>query len=484
MIRELTFYLGISLFFLCGCTPKSNNIPHPNQQSTFLVGGIQISEASNKRWICTLKEIGMNTIAVTDYALNAEWDKQWFHCRMSEGDWSLSAANKDCKTQFISPFLLDEIATAKSKGFNVVFIPRVALEHYFKANQFLWHGMIMPETDSMVVEWFKYYGRFVVNWAKVCEKYQVDVMAIGSELRMLSATLPISKLPVLEAYYLNPAKQRTYIEDRLIFKDKIAANHLWSKGTENYKNLEDYLKDEVKAKVKWAKQVTFQDAENPVERINQRRQLLLGEWYKLIKKVRKVYSGKLTYAANFDNYQNVGFWNKLDYIGINAYFGLQEATSETPQTALYPTFKKSWKTVFKDIQDFQQTQNIVNKKVIFTELGYINRENCTMMPWKGEGFSIVNQDNIKKLYIWKEENINEAERALAVKALQDVHFKMENSPLKGILYWKLTTQPYHLPHEPFALNIKRWNPDPIQKALVSFLPHRKKQFWEGDDFCN
>ena len=68
--------------------------------------------------------------------------------------------------------------------------------------------------------------------------------------------------------------------------------------------MKHYLEDEVAAKAKWAKQVAFQDDADPIRRINQRRSLLLKEWKKLIAKVRKVYSGKLTYAANFDNYQH------------------------------------------------------------------------------------------------------------------------------------------------------------------------------------
>ena len=45
-------------------------------------------------------------------------------------------------------------------------------------------------------------------------------------------------------------------------------------------------------------------------------------WKGLIAKVRLVYSGKLTYAANWDEYPRVPFWQDLDYIGIDAYFPL------------------------------------------------------------------------------------------------------------------------------------------------------------------
>lgn len=42
----------------------------------------------------------------------------------------------------------------------------------------------------------------------------------------------------------------------------------------------------------------------------------------LINKIRNVYSGKLTYAANWDEFKRVPFWQSLDFIGIDAYFPL------------------------------------------------------------------------------------------------------------------------------------------------------------------
>jgi len=45
---------------------------------------------------------------------------------------------------------------------------------------------------------------------------------------------------------------------------------------------------------------------------------------KLIKKIREVYRGKLTYAAEGINAKNIEFWDALDYIGIDAYFALTD----------------------------------------------------------------------------------------------------------------------------------------------------------------
>jgi hypothetical protein len=43
------------------------------------------------------------------------------------------------------------------------------------------------------------------------------------------------------------------------------------------------------------------------------------EWRALIAKVRKVYSGKITYQAHVTEYSKVKFWDTLDYIGMNGY---------------------------------------------------------------------------------------------------------------------------------------------------------------------
>ena len=45
-------------------------------------------------------------------------------------------------------------------------------------------------------------------------------------------------------------------------------------------------------------------------------------WRDLIKSVRSVYNGKLTYAAEGLKAENISFWDDLDYIGIDAYFPL------------------------------------------------------------------------------------------------------------------------------------------------------------------
>jgi hypothetical protein len=96
-------------------------------------------------------------------------------------------------------------------------------------------------------------------------------------------------------------------------------------------------------------------------------------WIQLIQKIKKTYSGKLTYAANWDSFETIPFWNELDYIGIDAYFPL--SVEETPSIK---ALNESWK---KHIVKIKTVQQKINKKILFTEFGYRNSNKAAEAPW-------------------------------------------------------------------------------------------------------
>lgn len=100
-------------------------------------------------------------------------------------------------------------------------------------------------------------------------------------------------------------------------------------------------------------------------------------WRGLIKEVREIYSGPITYAANWDSYDKISFWDELDYIGIDAYFPLGDYQ--------LPTVDQSIEDWQKHKHQIQKLQRSVNKKVIFTEWGYESEEFAGKMPWKSNG---------------------------------------------------------------------------------------------------
>ena len=98
-------------------------------------------------------------------------------------------------------------------------------------------------------------------------------------------------------------------------------------------------------------------------------------WRQLIAKIREVYSGELTYAANFSGeYEEIGFWDKLDYIGVQAYFSLTEN-----EEASLEELKKGWKNPLTDLENFSRK---FDKPVLFTEVGYKSTKDSGKTPWE------------------------------------------------------------------------------------------------------
>ncbi|MDD3088613.1 MAG: hypothetical protein PHT95_01525 [Candidatus Omnitrophica bacterium] len=97
-------------------------------------------------------------------------------------------------------------------------------------------------------------------------------------------------------------------------------------------------------------------------------------WSDLIKKVRQKYNGLLTYAAHWDRYQDIRFWDQLDYVGINAYFPLTEDLSPS-----YQEMKDGWKKWLVEIEEFQERANM---PIIFPECGCNSADGAAIRPWE------------------------------------------------------------------------------------------------------
>ena len=94
------------------------------------------------------------------------------------------------------------------------------------------------------------------------------------------------------------------------------------------------------------------------------------------------YSGQLTYAANWNaisqnvgGYQNVPWWNQLDYIGIDAYFPI--ATQNDTTLAGLTT---AWQNRANAIESWRTSRALTNKQVLFTEVGYQSADGSAQSP--------------------------------------------------------------------------------------------------------
>lgn len=138
------------------------------------------------------------------------------------------------------------------------------------------------------------------------------------------------------------------------------------------------------------------------------------EWRMLIQEIKKVYSGKLTYAANFNKeYEQIKFWDALDFIGIQAYFPLSQKNN--PSTLELTT---SWTG---HLQSIERIQKKFNKPVIFTEIGYRSTEDAAIEPWK-----------------WPEENKDAISSAETQAKCYEAFFKSawKKPWLAGAYFWK------------------------------------------------
>lgn len=110
-------------------------------------------------------------------------------------------------------------------------------------------------------------------------------------------------------------------------------------------------------------------------------------WTSLIKEVRKVYKGKLTYAANwYEEYEHIVFWKELDFIGVQAYFPLVD--NHEPTVA---QLSKAWSRYIPTLENLSRTYD---RQVLFTEMGYKSTTDSAIRPWEWIEYPI----NTNKIY--------------------------------------------------------------------------------------
>jgi len=125
-------------------------------------------------------------------------------------------------------------------------------------------------------------------------------------------------------------------------------------------------------------------------------------WSHLIAEIKKIYKGKLTYAANWDEFKRTPFWSDLDFIGVDAYFPVSDSKTPTVTESL-----EGWKLHMPVIKKISSR---FNKPILFTEFGYRSVNYSGKEPWKSDrSMNTVNLDaqtnTIKALFetFWKED---------------------------------------------------------------------------------
>ena len=99
-----------------------------------------------------------------------------------------------------------------------------------------------------------------------------------------------------------------------------------------------------------------------------------SDWRRLIGRVRQIYSGQITYAANWSGeYERVRFWDALDFVGVQAYFPLSQEADPPLQQLL-----AGWRPHRDRLAAFAER---VGKPIVFTEVGYRCAMGAAREPW-------------------------------------------------------------------------------------------------------
>ncbi|MDW8035927.1 MAG: hypothetical protein RMI85_05685 [Candidatus Korarchaeum sp.] len=124
----------------------------------------------------------------------------------------------------------------------------------------------------------------------------------------------------------------------------------------------------------------------------------LDHWREIMKELKRIYSGKLSYSANFDS-EATSFWDLLDSVEIDAYSPMLNSSS-------WMTLHES--RVFPLIL-------LYGKPVVFTEIGYRSVKEARLEPWN-----------------WKAKmERDEEEQSLLWRAFLD----QEAGRIRGLFYW-------------------------------------------------
>ena len=101
-----------------------------------------------------------------------------------------------------------------------------------------------------------------------------------------------------------------------------------------------------------------------------------ADWRSLVSRVRSEFAGPLTYSANFDTWQGIGFWDALDFIGVSAYFPL----SDRPSPSL-AELEAGWDHALAPLE---QASRRFGRPVLLTEAGFPSIPTAAKAPWREE----------------------------------------------------------------------------------------------------
>jgi hypothetical protein len=186
----------------------------------------------------------------------------------------------------------------------------------------------------------------------------------------------------------------------------------------------------------------------------------LGSWvtsrhapsfFPVIDAVRHIYSGPLTYSANWDDADDTIVWGALDVIGINAFYPLAETAG-----APFAQMLEGGRRVAARVRELSQRWH---RPVLFTELGYTTRTDPAVRPWEWP-------DRMTRVHV-DEAAQAEAYRALLAPLLDEPSFA-------GFFVWRVYADPDDVSQE------AEWGFSPRGKRAELVVRDAYRANWAAD----
>ena len=115
-----------------------------------------------------------------------------------------------------------------------------------------------------------------------------------------------------------------------------------------------------------------------------------ADWQSVIAGVRGLFTGPITYAANQGSEGALSWWDRLDFIGIDAYYSLTDKNDPT-----LDELKAAWAPRVASLKTLSETWG---KPILFTEIGYPSLDGANRQPWNGQVSDVVDLQEQADLY--------------------------------------------------------------------------------------
>ncbi len=172
---------------------------------------------------------------------------------------------------------------------------------------------------------------------------------------------------------------------------------------------------------------------------------------RVLERIRREYSGLVTYAGNWDDIEQTVILQNVDVIGLNAFFPLTQQEGATVEELLVGA---------KEVAErLEALANRWQKPVMFCEFGYTSREDPALRPWEWP-------EHLGQVQI-DEQAQADAYQALLAPLLTRPWFA-------GFFVWRTYSDPDDVSQEP------EWGFSPLGKRAELILRDAFAAHWAAD----